>query len=417
MGKPTDEFLWLPAKDGGGVKAWMNGVPFDGKTTAQLLRCASMPIIYKWVAAMPDAHFGMGSTVGSVIPTKGAIVPASVGVDIGCGMHAYRTAYTANDLPDSLKSLRTRIEGAVPHGRSHGGGPQDCGSWRETPDHVGQAFLDAGLQGGMARILTDTPKLNRIRAKAYRQLGTLGGGNHFIEVCLDQDDRVWAMLHSGSRYPGNAIGQHFTRLAKQCMKDWFIKLPDVELAYISQRSPHFSVYMRALQWAQLYARTNRNVMMQAVLGAIERELNPENHAKVWKPIEVNCHHNYVAMEEHFGQKVFVTRKGAVRAQEGDMGIIPGSMGARSYIVRGLGNRDSFCSCSHGAGRTMSRGDAKRRFTVEDHEAATEGVECRKDRGVLDETPMAYKPIDKVMAAQRTLVEPVHVLKQVVCVKG
>ena len=407
-------FTWV-AVGSRGVKAW-DKAGIDGKTWAQLCQTAKLPFIHRYVAAMPDAHFGLGSTVGSVIPTLGAIVPASVGVDIGCGMMACRTRYCADQLPDSLKSLRDRIERAVPHGRSNRGGPGDRGAWGEPPKHVNAAFAD--LKDGMEAVTSRTPVLKRIEHKTRIQLGTLGGGNHFVEVCLDENDDVWAMLHSGSRYPGNAIGQYFTRLAKKHMKVWHVKLPDPNLAYLPQSCPDFGPYMQALNWAQKYAWANRKLMMGAVMGAIESELYPESPDPAPTALDqIHCHHNYTAMEHHFGVNVWVTRKGAVRARSGDMGIIPGSMGARSFIVMGKGSADSFHSCSHGAGRAMSRTQAKREFTVEDHAIATRGVECRKDAGVLDETPGAYKDIDAVMEAQSDLVEIVHTLKQVVCVKG
>jgi tRNA-splicing ligase RtcB len=257
------------------------------------------------------------------------------------------------------------------------------------------------------------PRLDR--GSHVQHLGTLGTGNHFIEVCLDEENQVWIMLHSGSRGVGNRIGSYFIELAKEDMRRWFINLPDQDLAYLPQGTEHFDDYVEAVHWAQEYARLNRDLMMAAVVAALRRSaLLPAFEAQLEA---VNCHHNYVAWESHFGENVLVTRKGAVRARRGDLGIIPGSMGARSYIVRGLGNEQSFSSCSHGAGRAMSRAEARRRFSVEDHAAATSGIECRKDEDVIDETPMAYKAIDAVMAAQRDLVEVAHTLRQVVCVKG
>lgn len=413
------KFTWMQAGDGSGVKAWMDGVPFDGKTIDQLKRTARLPFIFKYVAAMPDAHFGLGSTVGSVIPTVGAIVPASVGVDLGCGMIAQRTGYVAEQLPDSLDGLRADIEKAVPHGRTNHGGEGDRGSWGEVPDRILKHWTDK--RDELAVILNRNPGLNRrgeLSQRAARQLGTLGGGNHFIEVCLDVFGDVWIMLHSGSRGVGNAIGQYFIAKAKEEMKRWHVQLPDVDLAYIAEGSQYFDRYAHALDWAQRYAWANRLAMLEAVSAAVAAHCDPDSllDARTGETV-VHCHHNYVAKENHFGKNVWITRKGAVRARAGDMGIIPGSMGARSYIVRGKGSKESFHSCSHGAGRVMSRGDAKRRFSLEDHAKATEGVECRKDSGVLDETPGAYKDIDTVIAAQRDLIEVVHTLKQVVCVKG
>jgi tRNA-splicing ligase RtcB len=345
-----------------------------------------------------------------VFATSGAIVPAAVGVDIGCGMIAVETSLTASQLPDDLREVRSAIERAVPHGRTDNGGRNDRGAWRTPPARVTEAWTR--LEPGYRAVVEKHPTL--ARGADVAQLGTLGTGNHFIEVCLDERDRVWFMLHSGSRGVGNRIGTHFIELAKKDMRRWFINLPDMDLAYLAEGSEHFGSYVRALKWALEYARTNRELMMAAVVDSIRSCGLP--------PFEVqgeavNCHHNYVAREEHFGAEVWLTRKGAVRAGAGDYGIIPGSMGARSYIVRGKGNAQSFHSCSHGAGRSMSRTAARKRFTVKDHAKATAGIECRKDPDVIDETPAAYKPIEDVMRAQEDLVEIVHTLRQVVCVKG
>ena len=391
------------------IKAWIEGVGVEDKAKQQLINTASLPIIFHHVAVMPDVHFGMGATVGSVVPTEGAIIPAAVGVDIGCGMIAVQTDLPAVQLPDSLARLRSKIEQAVPHGRSANGGKLDRGAWSKLPKPAEHAWKTLGKE--LEKI---TDKHKRIRGgNDVNHLGTLGTGNHFIEVCLDETDHVWFMLHSGSRGIGNRIGQYFIELAKNDMKHHVRNLPDLDLAYLREGTSHFADYVEAVGWAQRFAMTNRQLMMDAVLAAAKKELPPFSLGE----LAVNCHHNYVQKEHHFGHDVFVTRKGAVRAGVGDLGIIPGSMGARSFIVRGKGNPESFSSCSHGAGRTMSRGEAKRRFTVEDHAKATAGIECRKDEGVIDETPMAYKPIDKVMAAQADLVEVVHELRQVVCVKG
>ena len=400
-------------KNEGGVpiKAWVRGVPFDDKAADQLRNVARLPIVHRWVAAMPDVHWGIGATVGSVIPTADAIIPAAVGVDIGCGMMAVRTSLKADDLPDDLRRIRTAIEKAVPHGRTDRGGRNDRGSFHDAPARAREAW--ATLQPGYKRIVDRHPKLDR--GRTLEQLGTLGTGNHFIEVCLDNEGSVWTMLHSGSRGPGNRIGTYFIGLAKKDMARHVRNLPDADLAYFSEGAEHFDDYVFAVEWAQRYARINRDIMMEAVLDAMRRSgVLPPFRSDL---LAVNCHHNYVAREHHYGKDVFVTRKGAVRAGAGDLGIIPGSMGARSYIVRGKGNPESFCSCSHGAGRALSRTEAKRRFSVDDHVRMTAGVECRKDAAVIDETPAAYKPIDKVMEAQSDLVEIVHELKQVVCVKG
>ncbi len=392
------------------IKMWTQGVPVDDKAKAQLAKTASMPFVYKWLAVMPDVHVGKGSTIGSVIPTQGAIIPATVGVDLGCGMMAVRTSLTAADLPDNLFGLRTAIEQAVPHGRSVNRSKRDKGAWGNIPETTANAWQH--LASGFKQITDTTPKLTK--TNNINHLGTLGTGNHFIEICLDAADRVWIMLHSGSRGVGNAIGSHFIELAKKDMQKWLINLPDKDLAYLPEGTDHFNDYVFAVEWAQDFARTNREVMMANTIMAMRKVIT--------KPFDVgveaiNCHHNYVTREHHYGKNIFVTRKGAVRARKGDMGIIPGSMGTRSYIVRGLGNEESFCSCSHGAGRVMSRTDAKKQVSLAQHIAATKNVECRKDVDVIDETPSAYKDIDKVMQAQKDLVEVVYVLKQVVCVKG
>ena len=392
------------------VKMWTRGVPVDDGARQQLLKTARMPFIYKHLAVMPDVHVGKGSTIGSVIPTLGAIIPAAVGVDIGCGMMAVRTSLTSHDLPDSLGHIRSAIEKAVPHGRTAGRGKRDKGSWGDVPQKSQEAWKN--LDSGFQRIIENAPRLKNTNNIVH--MGTLGTGNHFVEVCLDEADRVWFMLHSGSRGVGNAIGSHYIALAQKDMERWMIQLPDRDLAYFPEGTEHFNDYVFAVEWAQQFAALNRQVMMSNVVGAVRESLSISFDAELEA---VNCHHNYVTRENHFGENVLVTRKGAVRARKGDMGIIPGSMGARSFIVRGLGNEESFCSCSHGAGRIMSRTEAKKKVSLQEHVEATKGVECRKDIGVVDETPSAYKDIDKVMEAQNDLVEIVHTLKQVVCVKG
>jgi tRNA-splicing ligase RtcB len=391
------------------IKAWIRGVALEDAARKQLENVAQLPIVFRHVAAMPDVHWGIGATVGSVIPTEKAIIPAAVGVDIGCGMMALETTLTASDLPDNLHGVRTAIEAAVPHGRTNNGGRGDRGAWHRIPKPQEEAWQV--LRGEYERLSDKHEKLGQ--GNDVNHLGTLGTGNHFIEVCLDTEDHVWLMLHSGSRGVGNRIGTYFIELAKEDMRRHHANLPDENLAYFKEGARYFDDYVAAVEWAQKYAKTNRKLMMDAVVGAVQEAVRPFELGRV----AVNCHHNYVAREHHYGRDVFVTRKGAVSARQGELGIIPGSMGARSYIVRGKGNPESFHSCSHGAGRAMSRGEAKRRFSIEDHAAATAGIECRKDAGVIDETPMAYKPIDKVMAAQEDLVEVVHELRQVVCVKG
>jgi tRNA-splicing ligase RtcB (3'-phosphate/5'-hydroxy nucleic acid ligase) len=401
----------IRGENGVPIKAWTKGVAMEAPARQQLLNAAQLPFIHKWIAAMPDVHYGIGATVGSVIPTIGAIVPAAVGVDIGCGMMAIATSLTAQDLPDNLKKLRTAIEKAVPHGRTNQGKAGDRGAWHRLPDEVQDTWKI--LSRGYESIVIKHPSVSG--GNTANHLGTLGTGNHFIEVCLDEAQRVWFMLHSGSRGVGNRIGSYFIELARNDMRRLQRNLPDIDLAYFEEGTKYFNDYVEAVAWAQEFARLNRQIMMQNIISAVRHsgELPPFT-AELQA---INCHHNYVQKEHHYGEDVFVTRKGAVRAGKGDLGIIPGSMGARSYIVRGLGNAESFESCSHGAGRAMSRGEAKRRFTVEDHRRMTEGIECRKDADVIDETPAAYKPIDAVMNAQKDLVEIVHELRQIIVVKG
>jgi len=406
MKDPT--YKVLEVANGKPVKAWIEGVPLEAGAREQLLNTARMPFIFKHLAVMPDVHLGLGSTIGSVIPTQGAIIPAAVGVDIGCGMLAARTSLVAADLPDNLFGLRSAIEKAVPHGKTHG--RNDRGAWQDVPAQADQVWASMAR-----RFKAITDKYSRLEKTNNRvHLGTLGTGNHFVEVCLDEADRVWFMLHSGSRGVGNAIGSLFIELAQADMRQHLANLPDRNLAYFVEGSRHYDDYVEAVGWAQDFARQNRELMMQAVIAATRTVIRKPFEASLEA---VNCHHNYVQKERHFGEDILVTRKGAVSARKGQLGIIPGSMGARSFIVRGLGNEDSFCSCSHGAGRTMSRTEAKKQFTVADQVRATAHVECRKDKDVIDEIPMAYKDIDAVMRAQRELVEVVHTLRQVVCVKG
>ena len=408
-------YVVLEQKGAVPVKAWVRGVPFDAGAKAQLLKAAHLPFIHGWIAAMPDVHVGIGATVGSVLPTIGAIVPAAVGVDIGCGMMAVKTSLLAKDLPDDLHPLRTAIEMAVPHGRTHEGRRNDRGAWSRPPLHVVDAFED--LASGYARLIDRHPGLDRANHPLLH-LGTLGTGNHFIEISLDEDQAVWAVLHSGSRGVGNRIGTDFIEIAREEARRRGLDLPEKDLAWLEDGTDAFRDYLEAVAWAQRFAFRNREVMMEAVLGALGTLADAGDLPPFTRRLEVvNCHHNYVAREHHYGKDVWLTRKGAVRARKGDLGLIPGNMGARSYVVRGKGNPESFDSCSHGAGRAFSRTEAKRLFTLEQHAEATAGVECRKDAAVLDETPAAYKPIEAVMKAQDDLVEVVHTLKQVVCVKG
>ena len=384
------------------IRAWTLGVPVEEEAKAKLKLVAELPFIHKWVAAMPDVHVGIGATVGSVIPTKGAIIPAAVGVDIGCGMMAQKTTLRASDLPDNLSRLRSQIERDVPVGNE---------SHATAPDSSLEAWYK--LDPAYRRILEKHPRIRQ--AKTFQQLGTLGGGNHFIELCIDESQDVWIMLHSGSRGVGNLLGRYFIELAKRDMERALGTLPHRDLAYFAEGSEHFADYVEAVHWAQDFARLNRELMMERVVGALRH--SRQLPAFELRERAVNCHHNYVEKEMHYGEEVFVTRKGAVRAREGELGIIPGSMGAKSFIVRGKGNRESFCSCSHGAGRTMSRTKAREQITLEEHRRATAGVECRKDKDVLDESPRAYKDIEAVMRAQSDLVDVLHTLRQVLCVKG
>lgn len=389
------------------VRIWTDDI--EPEALQQLLNVAQLPIVHGHVAAMPDVHAGIGATVGSVIPTKQAIIPAAVGVDIGCGMNAVRLTLSADDLPDSLTRIRSAIEAAVPVGFEHHEYDKVRGSAHARMARPLSDRLDVivGKHRGVMKMQ------KQFERTWIAQLGTLGGGNHFIEVCLDEARRVWVMLHSGSRGIGNVLGRYFIAAARKDMERHQTRLPDRDLAYFSEGSALFDDYVEAVEWAQDYAMTNRREMMRLVLEAIRPHLPPfatDGEA-------INCHHNYVARERHFGEHLFVTRKGAISARDGELGIIPGSMGAKSYVVRGKGNPDSFCSCSHGAGRRMSRTEAKRRFNRFDLAAQTEGIECRKDGGVIDEIPAAYKDIDAVMANQSDLVEVVHTLRQVVCVKG
>ena len=389
------------------IKAWTSGVPVENEALNQLYNVADMPFIHRHVAVMPDVHFGIGATIGSVIPTKGAIIPAAVGVDIGCGMNAVKLDGAREEhLPVSLKEIRHSIERTIPVGKA---------GYKEGKYCKPPAFVADMIKW----IKEKHPAISKRRrlsvdALTHSQFGTLGGGNHFIELCIDESGDLWVMLHSGSRGIGNSIGNYFIQLAKEDMRRHFINLPDNNLSYLSEGTDHFNDYVKAVSWAQDYAAASRNEMMRRILINLRHYLPPFKETSE----VVSCHHNYVERENHFGANVFVTRKGAVRARAGDMGIIPGSMGTKSYIVRGLGNPESLNSCSHGAGRRMSRRKAKETFSLKDHDLATKDVECRKDTGVIDETPGAYKNIDDVMRAQENdLVEVVHTIRQVVCVKG
>jgi tRNA-splicing ligase RtcB len=382
------------------ARFWTKGVPVEEAALQQIRNTSSLPILAGPVAVMPDVHFGIGATVGTVIATNAAVIPAAVGVDIGCGMAAVRTNLTASDLPESLTELRHSIERSIPVGFN-----EHRDALPGFDPSIGERFEKLRIHGWAK------PGMG---SKMARQCGTLGGGNHFVEICLDEQQRVWIMLHSGSRGTGNVIGRIAIEKAKAIAATRDVTLPDVDLAWLDEGTPEFDIYIEAMQWAQDYARHNRDLMLAAVMKDLRHTLKRD----VTMDMEaVNCHHNYTNREVHFGKDVWLTRKGAVSARAGELGIIPGSMGVKSYIVRGKGHQEAYCSCSHGAGRKMSRGAAKRAFKVEDMAAQTLGVECRKDEGVIDEIPGAYKDIDAVMAAQTDLVDIVHTLKQVLCVKG
>ena len=382
------------------VKIWTDRI--EPEAIDQLRNTASLPFVFRHVAAMPDVHLGKGATVGSVIATKGAICPAAVGVDIGCGMSARKTSFPADRLErGDLAKLRHSIEREIPVGRES----------KRSPWEAAQEWMrDHGRPHVAGETLVD---------RALHQLGTLGGGNHFIEICVDEDDgKLWALLHSGSRNVGKTVAEIHIGRAKKEMQRLAEGPPDPDLAYFVAGTHGFSEYREDLEWCQQYAWQNRRIMMERLLRQLAYALGLEGDAgHLGITMAVDCHHNYVADERHYGEKVLVTRKGAIRAAKGELGIIPGSMGTGSFIVRGLGNPEAFESAPHGAGRKMSRGEAKRRFSCEDLARQTEGIECRKDAGVVDEIPGAYKPIGEVIEKSSDLVEVVARLKQIVCVKG
>lgn len=392
------------------LKLWDSHEPFEESAMDQLRNVAGLPFIHHHVAGMPDVHWGMEATIGSVIATKGAIIPAAVGVDIGCGMVASQTTLSANQLPDNLHTTRSRIEQVIPHGRTNNGGKNDQGSWGYLPQTVANRWVKLAKRHHC--IIEKHPKAKPFNDAQH--MGTLGTGNHFIEICLDENDLVWIMLHSGSRGPGNRIGTYFIQKAKKEMERWFINLPDKNLAYIVEGSELFTDYIEAVEWAQDFALENRREMMSSIISVL-RETLPTTFNITENVIE--CHHNYITKENHFKSNVWVTRKGAIRARRGDLGIIPGSMGTNSFIVEGLGNLEAFNSCSHGAGRKMSRRRAKEEISLEDHTKAMVGIEGRLDKDVLDESPAAYKDINSIMEAQKSLVKVKHSLRQIVNVKG
>ncbi|MDH5717688.1 MAG: RtcB family protein [Spirochaetia bacterium] len=399
--------------DGPGIiKAWIDNVPVENDALKQTARVAALPFVYKWVSLMPDVHLGLGATIGSVIPTKKAVVPAAVGVDIGCGMIAVKTKLSFNEIPKNLHDIRLGIEREIPIGVG--------AKYKNLPEKSRHLFLETGLSNEFMEILDKNPGLkSESKGKlnyelAYSEFGTLGAGNHFIEICVDTEKNIWFMLHSGSRGPGNHLASYFIKEAKHEIEKKNIKIPDKDLAYIEEETELFQRYWKAVKWSQKYAAYNRQIMLDRTLESLRRQIKKDFNLE---SEFINCHHNYVEIENHFGEDIYVTRKGAISAKKDEWGIIPGSMGTKSYIVKGLGNPEPFTSSSHGAGRIMSRKEAVRRFTVEDHEKAVKGIECRKDKGVLDETPAAYKSIDLVISAQKDLLEVKHELKQIVCIKG
>jgi tRNA-splicing ligase RtcB (3'-phosphate/5'-hydroxy nucleic acid ligase) len=393
------DYIPYQNKKGGLVKAWVRGVPIENDAIQQALKTAALPFIFKHVALMPDAHVGIGATVGTVIATRGAVVPAAVGVDIGCGMIAAQTKLTVDELPDNLHKLRLSLEEAVPVGLNKHQKP--------TREAKKAHKVFEPMRPRLVQLL-DKIGFKIDVENCGNQMGTLGGGNHFIEVCRDAEDNVWIVLHSGSRGIGNQLGRFFIDRAKSRMKEWMIKLEEPDLAYLAEASPDFQDYLEAVTWAQEYAAQNRAVMMSNLISKTGWKLSGE---------VVNCHHNYISHERHFDTDVMVTRKGAVCAAKGVRGIIPGSMGVGTYIVEGLGNPESFESCSHGAGRKMSRNEARKKIELEDHLEATKHVECRKDSGVIDESPAAYKDLNKVIEAQKSLVRPLAKLEPIICIKG
>lgn len=390
------------------IKVWADDL--EAEAEKQVRNLSTLPFIFNHVAVMPDAHAGRGSTVGTVIATQGAIIPAAIGVDIGCGMAAIKLDFNVNLLggDENLRKLRHSIERSIPVGMNTN---------HKLTESAITYFKELGEVSETAK--NGFQSFERIMKNAQNSIGSLGGGNHFIEICKDQEDTCWIMLHSGSRNIGKCLAEIHIDKAKDLMKEYFITLPDPDLAYLVQNSHEFKEYLHDLFWGQRFAKANREEMLDRVLREVLYSVGKLNEYKENKDkyFRVNCHHNYTNIENHFGRNIYVTRKGAISAKENEWGIIPGSMGTRSYIVQGLGNRDSFCSCSHGAGRKMSRTKARNTFTKEDLIKQTEGVECRKDSDVIDEIPSAYKDIDVVMENQKDLVKPVFELKQLICIKG
>lgn len=381
------------------IKIWTDQI--ESEALNQLYRLSSLPFIHNHIAVMPDVHAGIGSTIGTVIATKGAIIPSAVGVDIGCGMCALQLPFKIDVISDKFKQIRGAIERTIPLGTDVNKSLNS--TTRNYFDRLGE--------------LKCFDQASKEFKRALLALGSLGGGNHFIEICYDEQENAWLMLHSGSRNIGKTVADFHINKAKGYIKNYFINLPDPNLAYLVQGTMEFNDYVHDMHWCQLYAKFNRQEMLNRILREIAYIVYKDFDVSRFNGLRVDCHHNYSQMEEHYGAKVFVTRKGAVSAQNGEFGIIPGSMGAKSFIVKGKGNIESFCSCSHGAGRVMSRTQARKTFVKEDLISQTRGVECRKDISLIDEIPSAYKSIEEVMDNQTDLVDIVYALKQVVCIKG
>ena len=397
------------------IKAWVDGVQIEDAALKQLINLSKLPFIQKHIAVMPDVHYGKGSTIGSVIATKGVVIPAAVGVDIGCGMIAVKTSIRGCELPDNLHAIRTAIQLTIPHGMETFQPYYTNGIFNKPHSFVNTE--SSYLLKDYNQIILKYPTI-QTKSNPMCQLGTLGGGNHFIEICLDQNNNVWLMLHSGSRGIGNSIGNFFIEKAKNEMIKYHIVpyLADMDLSYLVEHTELYTDYIQSVKWAQNFAYLNRRIMMKLLIGCLS-DFIPNVADRILDDEVISCHHNYISIENHFNKNLLITRKGAVSAKMDQMGIIPGSMGTKSYIVKGKGNKDSFHSCSHGAGRLMSRNKAKEIFSITDHLEATKGIECKKDESVLDETPGAYKNIDHVMAAQCDLVDIVYTLNQILCVKG
>ena len=390
-----------PLNIGPNVLSWLPAEQIEDSAMQQIENISGMPFIFRHVAVMPDCHFGMGATVGSVIPTHRAIIPAAVGVDIGCGMIAVKTPLQRADLPDDLSDIRKAVEHQV---------PLSAGHYNRSIKKTAKPRIEQ--LAAKAAELERLEFYDKIGKNWRKQLGSLGSGNHFIEIVLDEDDYAWAFLHSGSRGIGNRIATHHIGIAKKLMEKWYINLPDPDLAYLVQDTPEFDAYIADLEWAQEFALLNREEMMERIIRILQYRCGDFEEVE-----RIQCHHNFTKREHHFGQNILVSRKGAIEAREGQLGLIPGSMGTRSYVVRGKGNADSFNTAPHGAGRRMSRGQARKTFTMDDFDRDMVGIEVNRSEAFLDELPGAYKDVDLVMEQSADLVEVVHTFRQIVNVKG